>query len=338
MNAPLTPTTMRAVIQREYGGPDTLSLSTTQPIPEPGPGEVRVRVHASSVAAGDVHMMTGRPYLIRLFGYGVLAPKYGRPGLDVSGVVDAVGEGVTRFKKGDEVYGELERGAFADYVVGSQDLLARMPKGLTFEQAGAIPTSGMTALAAVKEHGQVTAGDRVLVIGATGGVGHFALQIAVAEGAEVHAVSSERNAPLARELGAAHAFDYRKEDFSSTVAAYDVVIDTAGRLPLGTARRMLRPGGRWVAVSAGNLGDWLGPIPRMLTAAMGNLGKSAKIISFITMPGAEKLEELARRVEQGTLRPVLQETYDLEQAPRALADQASGGARGKRVISVRSAA
>ncbi len=327
--------TMRAVVQREYGGPETLSLNDAQPVPTPGHGEVRVRVHASSVAAGDVHMMTGRPYLMRLAGFGLVKPKHGLPGLDVAGVIDAVGEGVSRLKVGDAVYGELKRGSFADFVVGPEALLAKMPAGLSFAEAAAIPTSGMTAREAVREHGRVAAGERVLVIGATGGVGHFALQIAVADGAEVDAVCSGKNADLARELGAARVIDYRREDVTEATATYDVVIDTSGTLPVSAARSMLRPGGRWVAVSAGNGGDWLGPLPRMIAMNVGNIGRDAKFISFIDTPSAESLQQLTELVERGELRPVVQRTYDLREVPRALADQQAGGARGKRVITVR---
>lgn len=326
--------TMRGVIQREYGGPETMLFSDAQPVPTPGPGEVRIRVHGSSVAAGDVYMMTGRPYLMRLFGFGLFAPKDGRPGLDVAGVVDAIGEGVSRLAVGDRVYGELTRGSFAEYVVGAEELLTKMPETLSSLEAAAIPTSGMTALQAVRQHGQVAAGERVLVIGATGGVGHFALQVAVADGARVDAVCSAANAELARELGANRVIDYRAEDIAERVATYDVVIDTAGTLPLEAARAMLRPGGRWVAVSAGRGGDVLGPIPRMLAMNFGNLGKDTRFVTFVTAPSGESLAEITELVERGALRPVIQQSYELAEVPRALADQSAGGARGKRVIIV----
>lgn len=327
---------MRAIVQRDYGGPETLRLSDAQPVPTPGPGEVRVRVHASSVAAGDVHMMTGRPYLIRLFGFGLTRPKHGVPGLDVAGVVDAVGEGVRRLQVGDQVYGELPRGSFAEFVVGSESLLAKMPEGLSFAEAAAVPTSGMTALEAVRQHGRVASGERVLVIGGTGGVGHFAIQIAVAEGAEVDAVCNGESVELARELGASRVIDYRVEDIASALETYDVVIDTAGKLRLSAARRTLESGGRWVAVSAGDGGEWLGPIPRMIAMNLGNIGKDTRFVTFVDTPSAEKLEQLSELVERGALRPVVQKIYDLSDVPRALADQRSGGSRGKRVISVRS--
>ena len=327
--------TMRGIVQREYGGPETLSLSDALPIPRPGYGEVRVRVHASSVAAGDVHMMTGRPYLMRLAGFGIFKPKHGRPGLDVAGVIDAVGEGVSRLKVDDAVYGELKRGSFADFVVGPEALLAKMPAGLSFGEAAAMPTSGMTAREAVREHARVAAGQRVLIIGATGGVGHFALQIAVSEGAEVDAVCSGKNADLALELGAARAIDYRRHDITEAIATYDVVIDTAGKVPISAARNMLRQGGRWVAVSAGHGGDWLGPLPRMIAMNAGNIGRNAKFVSFVDTPSAESLQQLSELVGRGELRPVVQRTYDLSEVPKALAHQQAGGSRGKRVISVR---
>jgi NADPH:quinone reductase-like Zn-dependent oxidoreductase len=194
----------------------------------------------------------------------------------------------------------------------------------------------MTAREAVREHGRVAAGERVLVVGATGGVGHFALQIAVADGAEVDAVCSAKNAELARELGATRVIDYRNEDIADAVDSYDVVIDTAGALPLSAARRMLRAAGRWVAVSAGNAGDWLGPLPRMLAMNLRNIGQNTKFITFLDTPSAHSLEQLNELVARGELRPVVQQTYDLSEVSRALADQQAGGSRGKRVIVVRS--
>jgi len=327
-------TTMRAIVQSRYGGPETLALSDAQPVPTPGAGEVRVRVQASSVAAGDVHMMTGRPYMMRLMGFGLLAPKHGIPGLDVAGVVDAVGDGVSGLKVGDSVYGELERGAFAEFVAGPERLLAKLPAGLSFAEAAALPTSGMTAREAVQEQGRVAAGERVLVIGATGGVGHFALQIAVADGADVDAVCSAQGADFARSLGANRVLDYRKDAITSASAAYDVVIDTAGTIPLRAARRMLRPRGRWVAVNAGRGGPFLGPIPRMLAMTMGNVGRETKFKVFVAVPSAENLAQLTQLVERGALRPEVQRTYSLDEVPRALADQQAGGSRGKRVIAL----
>ena len=232
---------MRAVVQDSYGPPDVLELREVDR-PALGSGDVLVRVHAAGIDQGVWHLMAGLPYVVRLAGYGIRSPKNPVRGLDVAGRVEQVGTQVTRFEPGDEVFGTCD-GSFAEYARTSEDRLARKPANLGFEQAAAVPTSGYAALQAVRDHGQVTAGQRVLVIGAGGGVGTFAVQIAKAYGARVTGVASTAKIDLIRSIGADAVIDYTVEEFADRPERYDVILDVAGNRPLSRLRRALTPQG-----------------------------------------------------------------------------------------------
>ena len=228
---------MKAIVQDMYGSADVLELRDIDP-PVIGPDEVLLEVHAAGVEPGVWHIMTGLPYLVRVMGYGLTKPKYPVRGRDVAGRVEAVGANVTRFQPGDEVFGTCE-GSFAEYAAAREDKLALKPANLTFEQAAVIPISGMTALQALRDKGQVKPGQKVLIIGAGGGVGTFAIQLAKAFGAEVTAVCSTSKIDLVASIGADHVIDYTREDFSDRPDRYDLIIDNAGNRPLSQLRRAL---------------------------------------------------------------------------------------------------
>lgn len=261
---------MKAVVQDRYGDADVLAV---RDIDEqvPGDDEVLVRVRAAGVDPGAWHLMTGRPYLVRL-GFGLRVPKVKVRGRDVAGTVEEVGPGVTGFEPGDEVYGTVE-GSFAELACASATKLARKPGNLTFEQAAAVPISGMTALVAVHDRGRVVPGQRVLVIGAGGGVGSFAVQLAKARGAHVTGVCSSAKVELVRGIGADDVIDYTREDLADGSRTYDVVIDTAGRRPLSQLRRALARNGVLVIVGGEGGGRWLGGFQRQLGAPFRSIGR-----------------------------------------------------------------
>lgn len=260
---------MKAIVQDVYGNSDVLRLREVEQ-PVPGAGEVLVRVRAAGVDQGVWHLMTGLPYLIRLFGYGLKKPKVPVRGREVAGVVEAVGAGVTRFRPGDEVFGTCE-GSFAEYVCAKEALIARKPANLSFEEAAAAPISGGTALQAVRDAGQVSVGAKVLIIGAGGGVGSFAVQIAKAFGAEVSGVCSTGKVDLVRSLGADHVIDYAREDLAPAGVLYDVILDTAGNRPLSVLRRVLTPKGVLVIVGGEGGGKLTGGFQRSLGAPLVSL-------------------------------------------------------------------
>ncbi|MFD9301987.1 NAD(P)-dependent alcohol dehydrogenase [Streptomyces sp. NPDC060048] len=321
---------MKAIVQDTYGSSDVLELRDVE-TPKPGRGEVLIAVRAAAVDAGVWHLMSGRPYLLRLMGFGLRAPKVPVRGREVAGVVESVGEGVSAFRPGDEVFGICE-GSFAEYASARQDKLAHKPAGLPLEEAAALPMSGLTALQALRDAGRVRPGQRVLVIGAAGGVGTFAVQLAKAYGAHVTGVCSTTKTELVRSLGADEVVDYTREEFADGVHHYDLVLDTAGNRTLSHLRRALTPRGTLVLIGGEGGGRWLGGVDRTLRAALLNPFVRHGLKGFISAERQADLEVLKRHVEEGTLSPAVQRTCRLADAPAAIDQLHRGEARGKILI------
>jgi NADPH:quinone reductase-like Zn-dependent oxidoreductase len=320
---------VKAIIRDAYGSVDALRLADIDQ-PVAGEGDVLVHVHAAGVDQGVWHLMTGTPYAMRLAGFGIRAPKNALLGYDVAGRIEAVGAQVTEFRPGQEVFGTC-RGAFAEYAVARADRLLPKPENVTFEQAAVVPISGFAALQAVREQGGVRSGQRVLIIGAGGGVGTFAVQIAKADGAEVTGVCSASKAELVRSIGADHVIDYTREDFVDGRNRYDVILDIAGNRSLSELRRALTPRGTLVIVGGEDAGKWLG-IRRQLRAAALSPFVRQKLGFFISKERPEDLEELRKLLEAGTIRPVVDKTFPLEEVPAAIQYLRDGRARGKIVV------
>jgi NADPH:quinone reductase-like Zn-dependent oxidoreductase len=319
---------MRAITQHRYGGTETLQLTEID-TPTPGPGEVLVRVRAAGVDRGTWHLMAGRPYAVRL-AFGLRRPKLPVVGRDVAGVVDRVGDGVTSFAIGDEVIGTAD-GSYADFAVVPVTRLARKPTSLSFEEAATLPISGGTALQAVR-HAGVEAGDRVLVIGASGGVGSYAVQVAAARGAEVTGVASGAKADLVRSLGASDVIDHTREEIDASGRRWDAIIDLAGLRPLSMLRRCLASGGTLV-IAGGEGGDrWLGGTHRQLGAMALSPFVRQRLTSLLSKETAADFATLADMADRGELRPVLERTYALEEAAKAIDHLVEGHVRGKIVV------
>ena len=322
---------MKAIVQRAYGNTDVLKLEEIDR-PVIGDGEVLVRVVAAGLNHADWVYTSGTPLIARL-AFGINAPKAIVRGKDVAGVVEAIGANVTTFRPGDEVYGELESGTFAEYVAAPASILARKPANLTFEQAATVPLSGMTALLGLRDAGSVKPGQRVLINGASGGVGTFAVQIAKALGAEVTAVNSSRNAGLTRSLGAAHVIDYSRDDFTLGTTRYDVIFDLIGNHSLTDLRGALTPEGTLV-LSSGTGGRVLGPMGRILTAVMISPFVSQKLSLFTQNGSSTTLDELRDLIEAGLLTSTIDRTYPLAEVPAALRYFVEEHARGKIAITI----
>jgi NADPH:quinone reductase-like Zn-dependent oxidoreductase len=318
---------MKAIAQDKYGGAETLELREIER-PTPKDNEVLVEVRAAGVDAGVWHLMTGQPYLMRVIGFGLRAPKTPIRGRDLAGTVVAVGAKVTRFKPGDEVFGTAE-GTFAEFVAAREDRLAHKPEEVTFEEAAATPISAGTALGAVR--GKVKPGDKVLVTGAAGGVGTFAVQLAKMYGAEVTGVCSTAKVDLVAAIGADHVIDYTREDFATGKHQYDVIIDTAGSRNLLRVRKALTPKGRLVVVGGERDGKWFG-IARPLRAAVLNLFVGQKIGGMLAKEGSGEFEQLGALIGQRKIRPAIDRTYQLSRAPDAIRYVQAGKARGKVVV------
>ncbi|MDZ4169814.1 MAG: NAD(P)-dependent alcohol dehydrogenase [Coriobacteriia bacterium] len=318
---------MKAVIQSGYGSADVIELAEVGK-PTPGKGEVLVRVMAASLAAGDYYGMRGTPFPVR-FIMGLFKPKPGYVvGLDFAGVVESVGPDVTAFRPGDEVYGE-GRGACAEYAVARADRLAPKPMGLTFEQAAAVPTSGCTAYEALRVHGKVQPGQHVLINGASGGVGTFAVQIAKALGAEVTAVCSTRNVETARSLGADHVIDYTKEDFTQGGPRYDLILDNVGSHSLSAARRALKPEGVHLP-SSGHAGmGWI------IAAGLQSVVVRQQGAPFTAFATSDNLRGVTELIDAGRVAPLIDRALPLEDTAEAFRYLDTGHARGKVVIRVR---
>ena len=320
---------MQAVMQRAYGSADVLHLEHVDR-PTMGNDEVLLRVHAAGIDRGTWHLMSGQPYAIRLAA-GLRRPKTPVPGQDVAGTVVAVGTTATGFTVGDDVFG-IARGSFAEYAAARADKLALKPARLSFEQAAAVPVSGLTALQALRS-GQARAGQRVLVIGASGGVGTFAVQIAHALGAEVTGVASTAKADLVRSIGADHVIDYTRDDFAAGPQRYDVILDIGGNAPLSRLHRALTRSGTLVIVGGEDGGRWTG-IRRQAGALARSPFVRQRLTTFIAKQTRADIAHLAELVEAGDLTPVIDRTYPLVEAPGAMRRLVAGQARGKLVITM----
>ena len=325
-------TTMRAIAQEAYGDADVLHPAE-RPVPRSlRDDEVLVRVHAAGLDRGTWHLMTGTPYAVRLV-MGLRRPKQAIPGLDLAGTVAAVGAAVTRFAPGDEVYG-IGTGTFAEYAIAKEGKLAGKPATLTHEQAATVPVSAITALQAVTDLAEVQPGQRVLVTGASGGVGSYAVQIAVAAGAEVTGVASAAKADLVRSLGATHVLDYASDDFAAVPDRYDVIIDIAGNASLSRLRRALTPTGTAVLVGGEGAGRVTG-MSRQLRALVVSLFVRQRLTMRVPKESARDLERLSALIEAGQVTPSVGATYPLADAADAMRELVAGRVRGKVAITVR---
>jgi NADPH:quinone reductase-like Zn-dependent oxidoreductase len=327
--------TMRAVVQDTYGPAGVLQLREIAK-PVPADGEVLVRVHAAGLDRGVWHVMAGLPYLVRFVvpSMGPRRPKVPVRGMDLAGQVEAVGAGVTRFRPGDAVFGWTDTGSYAEYTSVPEDQLVPMPANLSFEQAAAVPISGLAALQGLRDVGELQAGQRVLVIGAAGGVGSFAVQLAKASGAHVTGVASTAQAELVRAIGADEVIDYTREDVTDGSRRWDLILDTAGHRSLSRLRQALSPAGTLVIVGSEGQGRFMGGFDRQLRAvALSRLvGQRLRMLS--STPRRDDLETLRGLLEAGKVTPLLDRTFPLDQVPEAMAHLLRGGGRGKIVITV----
>lgn len=321
---------MDALVQDGYGSSDVFSL-TKIPRPEIGEHEVLVRVHAAGLDRGTWHMMVGRPYLLRVIGFGFRRPKNPVPGIDVAGTVAEVGSSVTGFALGQPVYG-MSRGSFAEYAAVLETKLAAKPENLTFEQAAVIPISAGTALQALSDSGQVKQGQKVLVLGASGGVGSFAVQLAKAFGAEVPGVCSPGKQDFVRSLGADHVIDYTREDFADGSVHYDLILDIAGNPTLARLRRALAPSGTAVIVGGEGGGDWTGGFGRSLRAPLFSRFVGPRLTMLASKERGSDLERLAEHLRSGTLTPRVDRAYPLAKVPEAMPRLEAGDVCGKIAI------
>jgi NADPH:quinone reductase-like Zn-dependent oxidoreductase len=328
--------TMKAIVQDTYGAPEVLELRDIDR-PVPADNEVLVRVHAAGLDRGVWHVMTGLPYLIRVVvpTLGLRRPKVPVRGMDVAGRVEAVGNDVTRFRPGDAVFGWTGGGSYAEYASAPEDHFALKPANVTFEQAAAVPISGLAALQGLRDVGEVQPGQKVLIIGAAGGVGSFAVQLAKAFGAHVTGVASTAQVELVRSIGADDVVDYTRDDVTDGTRQWDLVLDTAGHRSLSRLRRALAPGGTLVIVGSEVRGRWMGGFDRNLRAvALSRLvGQRLRMLS--SKPRQQDLQTLRELLEAGKLTPVVDRTYPLAEAPEAIRYLVEGhGGGGKIVITV----
>jgi NADPH:quinone reductase-like Zn-dependent oxidoreductase len=323
--------TMKAIIQTRFGSPDNVLEFSDVPIPSVASDEVLVRVHAAGVAIGDWLMMTGTPYIARPM-HGLFSPKQRVAGLELAGSVEAIGDNVTRFQVGDEVFG-WGNGALAEYVAVPEDALALRPANLTPEQAAAVPISGFAALQALRDAGEVAQGQKVLIIGASGAVGTYAVQIAKAFGADVTGVSSTRNVEMVRSIGADHVIDYLQEDITRSGLRYDLIIDLAGNSSLSDLRRTLTPRGTLVIVG-GSGGPLTMGFGRTIRAMVLSPFVSHTLRGFMAKSTAEDLAVLAELIETGQVTPVIDATFPIADTTHAMTHIGSRHTQGKTVITV----
>jgi NADPH:quinone reductase-like Zn-dependent oxidoreductase len=322
---------MQAIVTTQYGSPDVLELKEVE-TPAPGDNEVLIRVYAAAVNAADWHLLRGEPFPMRLM-FGLRAPKYQILGIDVAGQVEAVGRSVTQFQPGDEVFGDLSNsgfGAFAEYATAVENAVAHKPARLTFEQAAAIPVSAVTALQALRDHGHIQAGHKVLITGAAGGVGTFAVQLANAFGANVTGVCSTKKVEMVRSLGADQVIDYTQEDVTRNKQQYDVILDAAAYRSLFDYRRILRDDGRYVMIG----GATALLFQAMLLGPLLSLIGKKKMGSMLTRPAQKDLVYLSEMVEAGTVTPVIDQYYPLAEVAEAVRYVEAGHARGKVIITM----
>ena len=323
---------MKAIVQDRFGPPDVLQLADTD-LPEAGTDDVLVRVHAAGLNPYDWHVLRGDPLVARLMGVGLTKPKARVAGIDAAGVVEAAGANVRGLRNGDEVLGFC-RGAFAEYACAAADMVVPKPASLTFEQAAAVPIAATTALRGIRDVGEVTAGQRVLVNGAGGGVGTYAVQIAAALGAEVTGVCSTRNVELVRSIGAAHVVDYTTEDFTGGRTHYDVILDNISSLPLTRLRAALTPKGTLVLNGGGSPGHVFGPVAGIARAVVANVFVSQRLRPLPSRQNREELLAVTGLIQDGKLTPVVDRTYPLAETVEGLRHVEQGHARGKVVVTV----
>jgi len=321
---------MKAIVQDTYGSADVLMLREIER-PHVRDDEVRIRVVAAGVDRGAVHLMTGVPYVMRVFGVGLRAPKTRVPGTNVAGHVDAVGKDVTRFQQGDEVYGTC-KGSFAEYACAREEQLAPKPTKLTFEQVAAVPHAGFAALQALRDHGKVQPGQNVLIVGASGAVGSMAVQLAKAFGAQVTAVCSTSKVDMVRALGADHVIDYTRDDFAGG-DRYDLILDIAGNSSLSRLRSALTTKGTLVIVGGEGGGRWIG-MGRQLRAVVLSPFVGQKLCTFVAKANARDLLVLNEHIESGKITPIIGRTYSLSDAPDAVRDLETGRTQGRIVVTV----
>jgi len=326
---------MKAIVYREYGSPDVLRLEEIgKPVPDDN--QLLIKVRAASVNPLDWHYMEGAPYIVRLLGFGLIEPKDTRLGVDYAGTVEAVGKNVTTFKPGDEVFGG-RTGAFAEYVTVSADgSVVPKPAGVTFEQAASMPIAAVTALQALRDSGKLRPGQKVLINGASGGVGTFAVQIAKSLGANVTGVCSTRNVDLVRSIGADQVIDYTKEDYTESGQRYDLIIDNVGNHSFLACRRALTPEGTYVLIGGGGVNDarWVGGLARPLRALVLSRFIGQKMGSMLARLTKEDLTILGDLVQAGKVKPVIDRRYRLSEVPDAIRYLEQGHARGKVVITL----
>jgi len=320
---------MKAVIFEKYGSPDVLELKEV-PRPTPNDGQVLVKIHAASVNPLDWHRLRGAPIVVRFSG-GLLKPKNPKLGADIAGHVEAIGRSVTQFQVGDAVWGEIGTGGLAEYVCVAESHLALKPASLSFEQVAAVPVAALTALQALREHGQLQAGQHVLINGASGGVGTFAVQLARVFGAEVTAVCSTRNVEMVQALGADHVIDYTKEKPTQNKQQYDLIVDNVGNFSVGDYKKLLKPGGTAVVVGFTTMRRMLQVI--ILGGISSKFGDK-KIGSMLAQPRQEDLQFLNEVLETGKVTPVIDKCYPLPETAAALRYLEEGHARGKVVVTL----
>jgi NADPH:quinone reductase-like Zn-dependent oxidoreductase len=323
---------MKAITYHRYGPPDVLQLEEAD-TPAVGDSDVLVRVRAAAANPRDWHLLRGLPYLVRPQ-FGLRRPRRGGLGGDVAGWVEAVGGDVTRFRPGDEVFADIETGGFAEYARIPERLLALKPANLSFEQAAAVPLAAVTALQGLRDHGRLQAGQRVMVVGASGGVGSFAVQIAKAYGAEVTGVCSTRNLELVRSLGADDVIDYTREEYARPGRRYDLVLQLGGTRSPWDLRRALTPKGTLLSSSGDSQGRWIGPVGRMLQAVALSPFVGQRLVPFLARPSRDDLEVMRELIESGRVTPVIDRTYPLSETPEAIRLMETGHARGKIVITM----
>lgn len=335
---------MKAIFQDKYGSPDALELREID-IPAVKDDEVLVRVHAASVHPDVWHVVLGRPYVLRIMGAGLLKPKNSVPGTDVAGHVESVGKSVTRFQPGDEVFGEtLTRnqwhngGAYAEFVSVREEALALKPANLTFEQAAAVPSTGFIAVQGVRDQGRVQAGQRVLINGAGGGVGTFAVQLAKAYGADVTGVDTTTKLDMVRSLGADQVIDYTQEDFTKSGEVYDLIVDIPGNHSFSDCRRALTPKGTYVLIGHDGFGDsggrWIGSLGQFLKLVVKSPFVSQRMSPRISLDTNDRLVVLKQLIEDGKITPVIDRTFPLSEVPQAIRYLEGGQAQGKVVITM----
>lgn len=322
---------MKAAVYHRFGPPEVVQLEDI-PKPIPKDDEVLVRIRAAAVSPVDLFWLTGEPFIMRP-GAGLVTPRNPVLGSVVAGQVETVGAGVTKYRSGDEVFAETSHGGFAEYTCVPEATLAVKPANLTFEQAAAVPLVGVTALQGLRDHGKVKPGQKVLINGASGGVGTFAVQIAKVLGAEVTGVCSTANVELVRSLGADHVIDYTREDFTKGAAKYDVVLDNVGNRSISECRQALTPRGTYLPSSAAG-GRWIGGVARVVKSAALSPFVSHRLRPFLAVGKPEDLDYLRELIEAGEVTPVIDRAYPLSETAQALAHYGTGHAQGKVIVTM----